>query len=49
MPLPVSQVLTLEYVPGVKINRREELLAAGLDVNQLARWNVESYLLQILK
>mmetsp|Transcript_28522 Transcript_28522/g.80465 ORF Transcript_28522/g.80465 Transcript_28522/m.80465 type:complete len:788 (-) Transcript_28522:52-2415(-) len=43
------KVLTLEYVPGVKINRKEELTKAGMDVQQLARWNVESYLLQILK
>jgi len=42
------KMLTLEYCPGVKINRREELMAAGMDVNQLARWNVESYLMQIL-
>uniref|UniRef100_A0A061RFL6 Abc-1-like kinase n=1 Tax=Tetraselmis sp. GSL018 TaxID=582737 RepID=A0A061RFL6_9CHLO len=43
------KVLTLEFVPGIKINRRDELKAAGMDLNQLARWNVESYLLQILK
>lgn len=43
-----EKMLTLEYCPGVKINRKEELAKLGMNVNQLARWNVESYLMQIL-
>ncbi|GAB4813023.1 hypothetical protein N2152v2_000069 [Parachlorella kessleri] len=43
-----SQVLTMEYTPGVKINRIEELDRLGVDRKRLARLSVESYLQQIL-
>jgi hypothetical protein len=42
------QVLTMEYVPGIKINRGEELEKAGLDKNKLARLAVECYLVRFL-
>lgn len=42
------EVLTLEYVPGIKINRIEELDKAGIDREVLARRTVESYLQQLL-
>ncbi len=42
------EVLTLEYVPGIKINRIEELDNAGIDREVLARRTVESYLQQLL-
>lgn len=43
-----SEVLTLEYVPGIKINRAKELDKAGVDREILARRTVESYLQQLL-
>lgn len=43
-----SEVLTLEYVPGIKINRAQELDRAGVDRQTLARRTVESYLQQLL-
>ena len=42
------EVLTLEYVPGVKINRGSELDKMGIDRQLLARRTVESYLQQLL-
>ena len=43
-----SEVLTMEYAPGVKVNRAAELDAAGVDRSLLARRTVESYLQQLL-
>ena len=43
-----SEVLTMEYVPGIKINRIAELDKAGVDRELLARRTVESYLQQLL-
>ncbi|KAL3158073.1 hypothetical protein ABBQ32_011679 [Trebouxia sp. C0010 RCD-2024] len=43
-----SEVLTMEYCPGVKINRISELDKMGVDRKRLARLAVESYLQQIL-
>ncbi len=42
------RVLTLEYVPGIKISHYEALEAAGLDRKLLARQGAEAYLRQIL-
>ncbi|KAH0684736.1 hypothetical protein KY290_023448 [Solanum tuberosum] len=42
------QVLTMEYVPGIKINRIEALDQLGVDRKRLGRYAVESYLEQIL-
>ncbi len=42
------RVLTLEYVPGIKISHYEALEAAGLDRKVLARQGAESYLRQLL-
>lgn len=42
------EVLTMEYVPGIKINRVADLDAAGVDRQLLARRTVESYLQQLL-
>ncbi|URE11016.1 ABC1 family [Musa troglodytarum] len=42
------QVLTMEYVPGVKINRIKQLDQLGVDRKRLGRYAVESYLEQIL-
>jgi len=43
------QVLTMEYVPGIKINRISALDQLGVDRQKLARYAVESYLEQILR
>lgn len=42
------RVLTLEYVPGIKISHYEALEAAGLDRKLLARLGAEAYLQQLL-
>lgn len=42
------RVLTLEYVPGIKISNYEALEAAGLDRSNLARQGAEAYLRQLL-
>ncbi len=42
------RVLTLEYLPGIKISNYEALEAAGLDRSALARIGAKSYLQQLL-
>ncbi|MFW6359626.1 MAG: ABC1 kinase family protein [Chroococcales cyanobacterium] len=42
------RVLTLEYVPGIKISHYEALEAAGLDRKELAKMGAEAYLQQLL-
>ncbi|XP_031397951.1 protein ACTIVITY OF BC1 COMPLEX KINASE 8, chloroplastic [Punica granatum] len=42
------QVLTMEYVPGIKINKIQALDKLGVDRKRLSRYAVESYLEQIL-
>ena len=42
------RVLTLEYVPGIKISHYEALEAAGLDRKVLARLGAKAYLQQLL-
>ncbi len=42
------KVLTLEYMPGIKISHYEAIEAAGLDRKLLARLGAKAYLLQIL-
>jgi hypothetical protein len=43
-----QQVLTMEYAPGVKINRIAEIERMGVDRKLLAQRAVESYLQQLL-
>jgi len=43
-----SRVLTLEYLPGIKISQYEAIEAAGLDRKVLARQGAEAYLHQLL-
>lgn len=43
------RVLTLEYLPGIKISHYEALEAAGLDRKRLAQMGAEAYLHQLLK
>ena len=42
------KVLTLEYMPGIKISHYEAIEAAGLDRKMLARLGAKAYLQQIL-
>ncbi len=43
------KILTLEYMPGIKISNHQELEAAGLDRKALARIGARSYLQQLLE
>ncbi|BAZ27388.1 ABC-1 domain-containing protein [Kalymmatonema gypsitolerans NIES-4073] len=43
-----SRVVTLEYVPGIKISQYEAIEAAGLDRKVIARQGAEAYLHQLL-
>jgi predicted unusual protein kinase regulating ubiquinone biosynthesis (AarF/ABC1/UbiB family) len=42
------RVLTLEYMPGIKISQYEALEAAGLDRKAIARQGAQAYLQQLL-
>lgn len=42
------KVLTLEYMPGIKISHHEAIEAAGLDRKRLARLGAKAYLQQLL-
>ncbi|WP_414577993.1 ABC1 kinase family protein [Anabaena sp. CCY 9402-a] len=42
------QVLTLEYLPGIKISQYEALEAAGIDRKAVARQGAQAYLIQLL-
>ncbi|KAI8468021.1 MAG: ABC1 family-domain-containing protein [Monoraphidium minutum] len=44
-----SRVLTLEYLPGVKVSDRARLETQGLDAGLVAQRATEAYLIQILK
>ncbi|KAJ8441620.1 hypothetical protein Cgig2_010261 [Carnegiea gigantea] len=44
-----SKVLTLEYVPGIKINELDKLDAQGFNRSQIASRAIEAYLIQMLK
>lgn len=41
------RVLTLEYMPGIKITDVVRLQAAGIDTKLVAQRSTESYLLQV--
>lgn len=47
--LTSSRVLTMEYVPGIKINDYASIEQAGLDREVLAKRSAESYLTQLLR
>ncbi|KAK9152389.1 hypothetical protein Syun_010698 [Stephania yunnanensis] len=44
-----KKVLTLEYVPGVKINKLDVIDARGFDRSLISSRAIEAYLIQILK
>jgi predicted unusual protein kinase regulating ubiquinone biosynthesis (AarF/ABC1/UbiB family) len=43
-----TRTLTLEYLPGIKISHYQELEAAGLDRQEIARQSATAYLQQLL-
>ncbi|MBD2419617.1 AarF/ABC1/UbiB kinase family protein [Anabaena cylindrica FACHB-243] len=43
-----SRVITLEYLPGIKISQYEALEAAGVDRKAIARYGAQAYLHQLL-
>jgi len=44
-----KRVITMEYVPGVKVNKVDEIDKLGLDRKKIATYAAESYLLQLLR
>lgn len=44
-----TKVLTLEYVPGIKINDLDTIAARGFSRSRLSSHAIEAYLIQILK
>ncbi|KAM7271837.1 hypothetical protein ACFE04_031051 [Oxalis oulophora] len=44
-----KKVLTLEYVPGIKINQLNKLDSKGFNRSRIASRSIEAYLIQILK
>jgi predicted unusual protein kinase regulating ubiquinone biosynthesis (AarF/ABC1/UbiB family) len=47
--MTTSRVVTMEYVPGIKINDIERIEAAGIDRQLLAKRSAESYLSQLCR
>lgn len=44
-----KRVLTMEYVPGIKVNDRQGLLAIGIDPREINHLGICSYLKQLLQ
>ncbi|RVW46261.1 Protein activity of BC1 complex kinase 7, chloroplastic [Vitis vinifera] len=44
-----TKVLTLEYVPGIKINRRDMLDAQGFNRSRISSHAIEAYLIQVMQ
>jgi predicted unusual protein kinase regulating ubiquinone biosynthesis (AarF/ABC1/UbiB family) len=42
-------VITMEFVPGIKVNNIEQIEAAGIDRKLLAQRSAESYLTQLCR
>eukprot|EP01038_Epipyxis_sp_PR26KG_P013975 gene13975-18744_t len=47
--MTTNSVITMEYVPGIKINDIEKIEAAGIDRKLLAKRSAESYLTQLCR
>ncbi|EIE27253.1 ABC1-domain-containing protein [Coccomyxa subellipsoidea C-169] len=47
--LTTAKVLTMEYLPGIKISAAAALRSAGIDTALVARRATESYLMQVLR
>ena len=44
-----AKVLTMEYLPGIKISAAAALKSAGIDTALVARRATEAYLMQVLR
>jgi len=44
-----SSVIVMEWMRGIPISQREQLIAAGVDVSQLSRQGVEIFLTQVFR
>ncbi|XP_061344109.1 protein ACTIVITY OF BC1 COMPLEX KINASE 7, chloroplastic-like [Gastrolobium bilobum] len=44
-----TKALTLEYVPGIKINQVDTLTSSGYDILRISSRAIEAYLIQILR
>ncbi|MEJ2520116.1 MAG: AarF/ABC1/UbiB kinase family protein [Desulfuromonadales bacterium] len=44
-----EMVLTMEYVPGIKISKLEELRAQGYDLHEIAQRGADAFLKQVLE
>lgn len=44
-----QKVLTMDYVPGIKVNDRQSLAACGIDVKEINQLGICSYLKQLLQ
>ena len=47
--MTTSNVVTMEYVPGIKINDIQRIEAAGIDRQLLAKRSAEAYLTQLCR
>ena len=47
--MTTTNMITMEYVPGIKINNIEKIVEAGIDRSLLAKRSAESYLAQLCK
>lgn len=47
--MTTEKVVTMEFVPGIKVNDIERIEAAGIDRELLAKRSAESYLMQLCR
>ena len=47
--MTTSNVVTMEYVPGIKINDIQKIEEAGIDRKLLAKRSAEAYLTQLCR
>ena len=47
--MTTSNVVTMEYVPGIKINDIQRIEEAGIDRKLLAKRSAEAYLTQLCR
>ncbi len=47
--LSTSKILTLEYLPGIKISNVAAMRSAGIDTRLVAKRATEAYLIQLLQ
>lgn len=47
--MTTTNVIVMEYVPGIKVNDIERIEAAGIDRKLLAKRSAESYMTQLCR